>query len=97
MHCINNFRLEEHANKQRDEIISTVHAAKKDQGDLNDAIGDLDKYKKSLRKSRDDARNGVKTQSSFLRQVFKYIAYFNRSIVSFKLQLFGFFSLKHKF
>ncbi len=60
-------RLEDHANKERDRAVATVHSAKKDIADLIEAQADLEKYKKTLRKSRDEARTGVKNQAQFLR------------------------------
>ncbi len=60
-------RLEDHANKERDLAVATVHSAKKDIADLVEAQSDLQKYKKTLRKSRDEARSGVKNQAEFLR------------------------------
>ena len=65
----NVLRIEDHANKERDLALAIVHGSRKDTTDLHQALTDLEKYKKSLRKSRDEARSGVKVQAEFLRKV----------------------------
>ena len=65
----NVLRLEDHANKERDLALSIVHGSRKDITELHQAVSDLDKYKKTLRKSRDEAKSSVKTQADFMRKV----------------------------
>ena len=65
----NVLRIEDHANKERDLALAIVHNSRKDTTDLHQALADLEKYKKTLRKSRDEARSGVKVQAEFMRKI----------------------------
>ena len=65
----NVLRVEDHANKERDLALAIVHGSRKDSTELHQAVSDLEKYKKTLRKSRDEAKSSVKTQAEFMRRV----------------------------
>ncbi len=61
--------LEEHANKDRDLVITAVHDSRTELTSLIEGNNDLEKYKKQLRKARDDATFKVKNQATTTREL----------------------------